>query len=355
MKRKKPLCCCCIVPISLVLLPLVVALWYVHHELSPVSDSPERVSIVIPSGAGAAEIASILKQNGLIHNKKTFLLYVRMRGALGNLRAGRYRLSPNMPLAQIVDHLTGKDGETDELSVTIPEGFTLRQIAERLGSQGIVKDPQEFLRVVQSARPLLSAPFPLPSIGLEGYLFPETYRFLPDSRPEEVAQAMLDEFTRRFYEPHKEEIARSRHSLHEIVTIASLIERETSVPEERTRIAGVIENRLKRGMRLQIDASVLYALEKHKSRVLYQDLKVDSPYNTYRQAGLPPGPIASPGLDCLKAALHPEQHDFLFYVAGPEGSHVFSRSEAEHLRAVARMRALRARPIPTSALRAGHG
>jgi UPF0755 protein len=166
---------------------------------------------------------------------------------------------------------------------------------------------------------------------------------------------MLDEFTRRFYEPHKEEIARSQHSLHEMVTIASLIERETHVSEERARIAGVIENRLRRGMRLQIDATVLYALEKHKSRVLFRDLQVDSPYNTYRHAGLPPGPIASPGLPCLLAALHPEQHDYLFYVVGPEGSHVFSRTEAEHRRAVMRMKALRTRLTPTNGLRREHG
>jgi UPF0755 protein len=153
---------------------------------------------------------------------------------------------------------------------------------------------------------------------------------------------MLDRFTAAFFDKHRADIERSSHTLHEIVTIASLIEREAEVEQDRARIAGVIENRLKRNMKLDIDATVLFALGRHKERVLYRDLQVASPYNTYRHKGLPPGPIAAPGLPSLVAALHPESHDFLFYVAAPDGSHVFTRTEAEHNAAVARMRSLRA-------------
>ena len=150
---------------------------------------------------------------------------------------------------------------------------------------------------------------------------------------------MVLNFSRRFARPKEQEISAGGHSLHEIVTLASLIEREARIPTDRPRIAGVLENRLKKGMKLEIDATVLYALGYHKDRVYYKDLEVDSPYNTYRNVGLPPGPIASPGLASLDAALHPEANDYLYYVAQPNGAHLFARTGAEHAANVRKARA----------------
>jgi len=245
-----------------------------------------------------------------------------------------------MTPAEILDKLVFGKQDLEGL-VTIPEGFTSARIADRLQRQGVVADKAAFLDVVRNPSGRVQAPFPLARSGLEGYLFPSSYDFEPKTAPDRVAQVMVDEFVRQFAEPYADEIAKSPHSLHELVTIASMIEREAAVDRDRPLIAGVIENRLKKGMRLQIDATVIYALGHHVSRVLYKHLRTPSPYNTYLHAGLPPGPIANPGLPSLLAALRPARHDFLFYVAGPDGAHIFTRTIREHNKAVARMRALR--------------
>jgi len=223
----------------------------------------------------------------------------------------------------------------------IPEGLAVRRVAERLVAEGIIRDVGSFIKLAQQPNGRVNLPFPEPPTGLEGYLFPSGYDLQPNTPPERVAQVMVDEFARQFSQPYADEIAHRGRSLHEIVTIASMIEREAEVEKDRPLIAGVIENRLRKGMRLQIDATVLYAMGRHKNRILYRDLRTPSPYNTYLHAGLPPGPIASPGLPSLLAALRPAKHDYLFYVASPDGSHIFSRTEAEHNEMVEQMRKLR--------------
>lgn len=257
------------------------------------------------------------------------------------MKAGTYRLSPDMSAAQIIERLARGGSDREDIAVTIPEGFTIRQIADAVESHKIVMDGAALQKIATGPTDAFSAPFPLPKKSLEGYLFPETYRFLPNSAPTKVVQSILDTFDKEFYSRHAGDIRKSGRSLHEIVTIASLVEREAIGPEDRARIAGVIENRLKRKMRLEIDATLDYAKGRHLTRVLYKDLKDESPYNTYRHAGLPPGPIASPGLASLEAALRPEKHQYLYYVAMPGGPHVFARTMAEHLRNVARRNSLR--------------
>jgi UPF0755 protein len=196
----------------------------------------------------------------------------------------------------------------------------------------------------------LTADFPLPTgstssssstpsshVSLEGYLFPDTYDFLPHSSPTQIVNEMLLNFSKRFYRPYQHEIDSAPGGLASLVTKASLIEREARKEEDRPRISGVLNNRLKKGMKLQIDASVLY-LREHKTRIMDADLKRDSPYNTYLHMGLPPGPIANPGISSLLAALHPENNDFLYYVARPTGFHIFTGTFAEHEAAVKRAR-----------------
>jgi UPF0755 protein len=299
----------------------------------PVSSERHPVKIRVPNGAGVGRIGAILESEGVIRSATAFDWYVRWRGVGAKLKAGRYTLSGDMTLRQITRELVLGPLRADDglIRVTIPEGYTLRQIADTLDEKGVT-DGKAFLQLATDPDAIADAPadFPLPKQTLEGYLFPDTYAFPPHTPPARVIDAMLLNFYGRFARPYQQEIAASGRSLQRLATEASLVEREAKAPQDRARIAGVIDNRLQRGMKLQVDATVLYALGHHKDQVLTRDLEVDSPYNTYRHGGLPPGPIANPGLASLLAALRPEKHDFLYYVARPDGTHIFTRTRAEH-------------------------
>jgi UPF0755 protein len=238
-------------------------------------------------------------------------------------------MTPNDLLNDLLNGYVSMD------SVTIPEGWTIEQIADRLDKHGIV-DRAEFLQVARREGRSFTGPngFVPPSNNLEGYLFPTTYRFSPHSDPHTVIRSMVEEFEKRVVDKQSDSVRWRK-----IITVASLIEREAEAPEDRPLIASVIYNRLRKGVRLQIDATVQYALPSHKSRLYYKDLTVRSPYNTYLFAGLPPGPICCPGEASIDAALAPSKTDYLYYVAGPGGRHIFTRSLAEHDAAISSLRA----------------
>jgi len=307
----------------------------VVHLLTPVDARARPVTVVIRRGATAPEIGRALAAAGIVRAASHFVVAARVRGATRRLREGEYRLSPAMPLLEIVDRLAR--GEVVLHTVTIPEGFTAEQIVTALAARGLGEAAALREIVRRGARRYPYAWLrDVPDGSLEGYLFPDTYQ-LPRLLPE---QEVIAQLLRRFDEVVVPVWRRSGSGrpLHEIVTIASMVEREARVPAERPLIAGVLYNRLARGWPLEVDATVLYALGRHKAVVTYADLQVESPYNTYRHAGLPPGPIASPGLGAITAALAPARTDYLFYVARPDGSHAFSRTLAEHLAAVRRYR-----------------
>ncbi|HSV72494.1 MAG TPA: endolytic transglycosylase MltG [Chthonomonadales bacterium] len=306
-------------------------------QFQPVGTGPKRI-VRVPQGATPADVGVLLQRRGLVRSGLAFALAVRWSPEQGPIRAGTFSLSPAWRPAELADRLRRGGPDVAVVTVTIPEGYTLRQIGATLERRGAVRSAAAFVQVATEPPPALRRIVGLPSGPLEGYLWPDTYFMEPDGSPEAAARMMLVAFADRVITPHGEEIRRSGRSLHEVVTIASIIEREARVPEERARIAGVVENRLRKRMRLQICATVLYALGEHRERVLYRDLLVDSPYNTYRHAGLPPGPIASPGLACILAALRPERHGYLYYVAMPDGSHLFTRTQSDHLVAVSRAR-----------------
>ncbi len=301
--------------------------------LTPVAHEHKTTRVVIPSGSSAARVGEILRQGGLIHSAPFFSLYLRAKGEGDRFKAGRYALSPDMTLAQIIRALQSGPLSSleDKIRVTIPEGYTLRQIADALNEKGVT-DGAAFVKAATDPNAIaaLHADFALPADTLEGYLFPDTYYFPAHTPPARIIEAMLLNFYTRFARPYQSEIADSGRDLHRITTEASLVEREARVPEDRARIASVLENRLRRGMRLEVDATVLYALGHHKEQVLYRDLNVRSPYNTYRRKGLPPGPNANPGLAAHRAAQRPERSDYLYYVARPDGAHIFTRTLAEH-------------------------
>jgi UPF0755 protein len=280
-------------------------------------------------------IAERLEEKGLVRHRYAFVFMARLLGESNHMKAGEYELQPSMPLVQIIDKLAR--GDATAVWFTVPEGYTVDQVADTLAELGMV-DRRRFLKFAEFGGARFDAGLKIPRRSLEGYLFPDSYKFKKGVSERTIAAGMLHNFHSKVVEDLGEDVRASSLPLDKIVTLASLIEREARVPEDRPLIAAVIYNRMKRHMLLQIDASVLYALGHHKERVLLADLKVDSPYNTYKYPGLPPGPICSPGLASIRAALRPARADYLYYVARTDGSHIFSTTLAEHNAAVRRAR-----------------
>lgn len=287
--------------------------------------------VVIDRGAPLAEVARRLVAAGVISNVTTFRILARARGREADVRAGEYRFEPHRTQSEVLDALvTG--GAQVAAWVTFPEGFTIAQIAERLQRNG-VGPSRPFLRDFTQQRLVV---YGTRTKSLEGFLFPSTYLVPLGASPQEVAAPMLAEFFKEL-PPDAQARARRLHvSVPQGVTVASLVEREAKSEIDRPRIAEVIYNRLRFGMPLQVDATIEYALPQHKSQLSFADLKIDSPYNTYAHAGLPPTPIANPGRPSLEAAFHPSKGDDLYYVYCGNGRHVFATTLAEHQANVAR-------------------
>jgi UPF0755 protein len=308
--------------------------WF-YLQVRPVSRAfqPQLMRLKEPMDADA--LAERLYQRRLIRNPRLLAFLLRWRGK-PIAAAGDYEFSPNQSLLAIADILVHERFTRNW--VTIPEGWTLARIAERLHERGIA-DKEEFLALCREPQRFKDIDMPLPdSLHLEGYLFPSTYRLPPGTGAERAVRTMLNATRRFVYLPYKQAMEKRRLTLHELLTIASMIEKEVRHDDERPRVASVIYNRLLRNMPLQIDATVLYGMGLWKERVLYKDLRHESPYNTYLRRGLPPGPIASPGLASIRAALEPEQTEYLFYVAQANGYHRFSRTYEEHLQAIREIR-----------------
>jgi len=315
--------------------------WLAARCFLPAARRPAYKVIAVPKGAGAAEIGARLRAKGIIRSPRAFVLVARLMGEAGKLKAGDYRLSPHMSLPAIVKAIA--EGESVSAWVTFPEGYTSRQMAEVLSQHRVVQEA-EFLRLVGGdGRGFRVNGWRFPK-RLEGYLFPDTYKFPKGASADQVVETMLRNFVRKVVAPLAPDFRRAEAggmSAADVITLASLVEREAKRPEERPIIAGVLINRLRAGMPLQCDATVQYALGEHRQRLLYRDLEVDSPYNTYKHPGLPPGPICNPGVASIEAALRPAETHFLYYVAKPDGSHVFSETYDQHLRAKRRIAALR--------------
>ncbi len=270
---------------------------------------PIRLSVAAHSGV--IGIGKTLQQDGVVRNAYAFALTAKLDGKASSLKAGHYRFSGELGLDQVIYRLTEgpNDLEADKTRVTIPEGYTVEQIGKLLAEKGIM-DSGQFQKFVTDPSSIsgltTDVPLPTPCTSLEGYLFPDTYGFLPHSSPTQIVNEMLLNFSRRFYRPYQHEIDSAPGGLAALVIKASLIEREARKEADRPRIAGVLDNRLKKGMKLQIDATVLYNRE-HKSRIIDVDLKRDSPYNTYIHMGLPAGPIANPGISSPAGGASPRE------------------------------------------------
>ena len=285
--------------------------------------------VTIPIGATMRHAADSLEAAGVIGSSRVFSLYAKLKKRDRRIKAGTYIIDRGASWNEIIAALEAGKGIV--FTVTIPEGWDLRAIVPAISR--IMKVPEGALDSAARDSGLVRR-LGIPTGSLEGYLFPETYLMPEGSAPIPIVRRLVSEFERRWKPEWNAQLEKLQMTRHQIITLASIIEKEARVATERPIISAVYHNRLKRGMLLQADPTVIYALGRKVSRVLYRDLEVKSPYNTYRNAGLPPGPIANPGLASLQAAANPAKSAFLYFVSKNDGSHVFSGSLAEHNRNV---------------------
>lgn len=298
----------------------------IYKPTANLSDAA-MVDVIIEKGASSSEIAEQLYKEGLIKNTDTFKLYLKLSNLGSRIQAGRYELTAGMSAAEIVDKMVRGDVKKDTVRVTIPEGLSIKDIADKFDKAGLV-NKDKFLEVAKNSSFDYDFLKNLPKRPerLEGYLFPDTYEFNKDVTAEKVIDTMLSTFNRVFDQDMRNKAKGMNMSIDQVVTMASIVEKEARVAEERPIISAVYYNRIKKKMLLQADATVQYALGQWKDKLTYDDLKIDSPYNTYKYPGLPIGPIANPGKASIEAALNPQNVDYLYYVAKGDGTgtHAFT-------------------------------
>jgi len=294
--------------------------------------APTRV--IVPRGATFSQATDSLAKARLVGWPRMFRLYGRVMGGDRNIKPGTYLLKPGTPWKDIVSALNGGHGLVN--TITIIEGWDLTQITPALART--LKVPADSVRAAMRDTALL-ARLDAPTKTLEGYVFPDTYAFPLGTTARQAVREMVYSFERRWKPEWDSSLTELKINRNDLVTMASIVEREARVPEERPVIAGVYYNRLRRGMLLQADPTIQFALGHHVGRVLYKDLEIESPYNTYIHKGLPPGPIGSPGMASLAAAAHPAKVPYLYFVATRDGHHEFRMTLAEHTNAVRQVRA----------------
>jgi UPF0755 protein len=284
--------------------------------------------ITIREGMSLKEVASALKGNGIIANKDLFMLWTRLLGNSRKIKAGEYLLNSGMAPVRIIEILTR--GIIITYPVTVPEGFSIEQIGDILAANGLA-DKKLFVSLAHE--PGVIKKYGISGPSLEGFLYPDTYQFgkgLPPS-------LIIDVMVKRFWEivgPYMDRIKGLKMTVEEVITLASIVEKETGTAEEMPLIASVFLNRLRNGMRMESDPTVIYGMNDFTGNLTRKDLLESTPYNTYVIRGLPPGPIANPGLASIKAVLYPAETDYLYFVSKNDGTHYFSSSLEEHNRAV---------------------
>lgn len=282
---------------------LIIGVLALEIYLSKNPFSEKETVFIIEKGTNLFQIADSLEKEGLIKNKILFIFYVAVKGNHGKLKAGEYSLNSSMGVADIAKKIIS--GEVAKITVTVPEGFTVKQIEERLG-------------------------FELPGENLEGFLFPDTYHFPLRVSGEEVVKEMQENFEKKLTTDLREEIKKQGKTILETVTMASLLEKEVKTKEEKELASGILWKRLENKIPLQVDATITYVTGGKTTRVLKEDTQIDSPYNTYKYRGLPPGPICNPGLESILAAVYPEGSQYWYYLSAPDGKTYFSITLEEH-------------------------
>lgn len=302
---------------------------YIGYKIwFPLGGNVEKI-FKVKNGANLTQVAVNLESEKLISNAFYFNLYVDdFKNADTELQAGQYLLNSQMNIPQIAEILI--KGEVSIKKITVPEGFNLKQIAKRLAKEGIVEE-EEFQEVSSLYNPNYSFLKDKPqNASLEGFLFPDTYIFYKNSSTEEVIDKFLDNFDTKLNQELRDEIKKQNKTIFDIITLASIVEKEVSTNEDQKIVAGIFYTRLKNGIPLQSDATVNYITGKSKRQPSLEDTKIDSPYNTYKNKGLPIGPICNPGISAIKAVIYPKQTDFLYFLSPEQGPTIFSKTAEEH-------------------------
>lgn len=322
----------------LIMLFVVAALgagYFLVALFSPASDSTETVSFLVVEGQGANAISQSLHEAGLIKSKLVFETYLWAKGLEESMIAGEYDLPAGVTVAGLARRLTSGPDEPLDRKVTIIEGWTNAQVASYLEEEGAASSA-EFLSLAGPSRPeRINERFPFLSdipagVDAEGYFFPDTYRIFLDASTEDIILKMLDNFEAKVDGEILEEISRQEKTLHEVLTLASIIEAEVRTSEDRRQVSDIFLKRLAVGMPLQSDATVNYVTGSGRARSTHEDLGVESRYNTYKYPGLPPGPINNPSLDSIKAALYPTPNPYYYFLTDPAGGVHYARSGDEH-------------------------
>ena len=311
-----------------------------HYKTKKVENAKE-IEIEIPEGAYLSEIANILYEKGIIKYTDKFIEFATAEGNSNKYKYGVFYLNVNMSYEEISEALQQVGAKPNSVKITIPEGYELRQIIELCIEKGIGKEEGYKNAILNSHFDYwFLEGIEKTDVYLEGYLFPATYTISKDSSEEEVLKEMLNKFESVFTEDMKTKTTELGMSVHEIITLASIVEREAANDSERDIVASIFYNRLnsKTYPYLESCATVQYILKERKPVLSNADTNIDSPYNTYKNPGLPPNPIASPGLESIKATLYPATTDYLFFVLGNDGKHVFSKTYNEHLAAISKIR-----------------
>lgn len=299
--------------------------------LPPDRRSYDSFEFEVKKGQGVKEIGWALKEQNLIRSPFWFETYVWLKRESSSLKAGKYSLSPSFNLPLIVDALSGGKVILNEARVTLPEGFSLAEIKTKLLEAGVVgAENLEKEKVGDFALQYKFLGEASIKSSLEGFLFPDTYRFKKDAGPEEIVKRFLENFDKKLLPAWREEISRQKKTIYEILTMASIIQGEAGSEAEMPMIASVFYNRLKIGMALESDATVNFATGKNNRQPLLEDLKIKSPYNTYLNKGLPPGPIGNPGEAAIKAAIFPASSNYYYFLHPLNAPAVFSRTGQEH-------------------------
>lgn len=317
---------------------IILGINYLNKSLGPMSlTDNNNISIEVLSGSSTERIAELLQENELIHSSFIFKYKVREMGVGSSLKAGKYILNKSMDLIDIIDNLTKGTKSDNTVRFTIPEGYELEQVARKLSDEGLV-DYNRFLELTSNKSNFEEDFIFLKEIddgqSLEGFLYPSTYEIFLSSSEEQIIEKMLAEFEKIYESDIKLKLDEFDFTLNEVVTLASIVEREGKLDSERPIMSGVFHNRLGIGMKLESCATVQYILGERKENLTIAETQTPSPYNTYINLGLPPAPIASPGKASLVSAVNPADVDYLFFVlTGSDGSHTFTKTYGEHLQA----------------------
>lgn len=310
------------------LVALVLLIGLGLYLVSPAQTGQPDQLFRVEKGRSLNQVAERLSRKGLIRGKPIFLAWARIMGYSKRIKSGEYRLNPRMSPLKVLNKLT--EGQVITHSVTVPEGYTVDQIATLLDKKGLA-DKQEFIALTRD--PEVLERYGIQGPSLEGYLYPDTYHFAAGLPTSSILDAMVDRF-QEVIAPMEEQIEQLNMTMEEVVTLASMVEKETGCARERPVIASVFLNRLERGMRLESDPTVIYGMADFDGNLKRKDLLKKTPYNTYQISGLPPGPIANPGIDAIRAVVCPADTDYLYFVSRNNGTHYFSKSFSEHNRAV---------------------